>query len=408
MSIASTQEVCEIEPDYTKSVHDVYRDAVLSTIRTTKFFNLDILTAVEADEDEAKVPSWVPDVSPFLFLYRSTRLETPIVYMQTRHPQFGQMRSTWCYTRSILVTNSHPYSCHPYRKARPLSLGLASSNTINTLPLETNPITLTVQGLLIGVVEKVHVIPAFGSRSTISAIQDLKRIATSALFFPLQEHQLKAFCRTITGNDVRERCSPVLDALPSLIQLEILMKDLLEASPVYEGTIMRKISSSLRIINSYCSGRTFFSSHEGRFGLGPYNARPGDLVAVLLGCRMPMMLRTCSEGGYQVIGEAYYDGFMNGEALLGPLPEPHVARHRYDGARLWYWNYLNQETGHFQVEDPRLGPLPPGWSLRSHSEEDFGQWIVNDETGEDACPDPRLTSEALRERGVPLQKLVLV
>jgi len=76
LSLASKQTVCEIEPDYTKSVHEVYRDAVLSTIRTTKFHNLDILTTVEAGADRAKVSSWVPDVCPVFHIQHSKSLET--------------------------------------------------------------------------------------------------------------------------------------------------------------------------------------------------------------------------------------------------------------------------------------------------------------------------------------------
>jgi hypothetical protein len=71
-------------------------------------------------------------------------------------------------------------------------------------------------------------------------------------------------------------------------------------------------------------------------------------------------------------------------------------------------NFLNRETGLFQAEDPRLGSLPAGWSVKSHADEEFFQWVVNDETGEQALPDLRFTSEALKERGFPLQKFHLV
>jgi len=293
---------------------------------------------------------------------------------------------------------------------------------MHTIPLETNRLGLTVEGLLIGVVEKVHLMmPSFELYSTISDIQNLKRIATFALSleYPLQqqeihEHQLNAFCRTIIINDVRERFSPEVDALPSVTQIQELMKALLRSPPEFESTIVRMWPAFLRMLlplaESYCKGRSFFVSREGKFGLGPYNTKPGDLVAILLGCRTPMVLRACSDDGYKVIGEAYYDGFTDGEALLGSIPQPYVVRYRFDGTQFWYWNYLNEETGLFQAEDPRLGPLSPGYSVRSHPGEDFFQWIVNDsdETGKRVYPDPRLTSEALRKRGVPLQEILLI
>jgi hypothetical protein len=228
--------------------------------------------------------------------------------------------------------------------------------------------------------------------------------------YPFHEHQLRAFCRTITTNELRERYSPSAQALPSLSQSEEVVKVLLESFPVSNDDHLKNpsMNSLLPRTMAVCHGRSFFLTQEGKFGLGPHNTRPDDFVAVLLGCRSPLVLRTCSEGGYEVVGEAYCDGFMVGEALLGPFPHPFVPRRRYDGSESWYWGYLNQETGLFQAEDPRLGPLPPGWSLRSHLSEEFEQWIVNDETGEQAFPDPRLTSEALRKRGVPLEEFVLI
>ena len=112
------------------------------------------------------------------------------------------------------------------------------------------------------------------------------------------------------------------------------------------------------------------------------------------------MLRPTCGGGYGIIGEADCDGFMDGEALLGPIPQAFITRSRYSGRGFWYWNYLNQNTGLFQAEDPRLGPSPPSWSVKPYAAADFKQWIVNDETGEETCPDPRLL-KALIKRGVP-------
>lgn len=52
----------EIEPDYTKSVHEVYIDAALSFIQAGAMDNLGILTLVESHKQDQKLPSWVPDV----------------------------------------------------------------------------------------------------------------------------------------------------------------------------------------------------------------------------------------------------------------------------------------------------------------------------------------------------------
>jgi hypothetical protein len=58
------------------------------------------------------------------------------------------------------------------------------------------------------------------------------------------------------------------------------------------------------------------------FGMAPKQAQKGDKICVLLGCNIPLVLRkkvTPGEGDrkmkYEVIGEFYMDGFMDGEAV---------------------------------------------------------------------------------------------
>lgn len=49
-------------------------------------------------------------------------------------------------------------------------------------------------------------------------------------------------------------------------------------------------------------------------GMVPCRARKGDQVWILLGCSIPLILRKCeTREGYQVIGECYLHGYMNGE-----------------------------------------------------------------------------------------------
>ncbi|KAF1966268.1 hypothetical protein BU23DRAFT_487264 [Bimuria novae-zelandiae CBS 107.79] len=60
--------------------------------------------------------------------------------------------------------------------------------------------------------------------------------------------------------------------------------------------------------------RRLMVTSEDHIGMAPCRARPGDAVAVLFGCSIPLILRrTGVREAWQVIGEAYVDGFMNGE-----------------------------------------------------------------------------------------------
>jgi len=75
---------------------------------------------------------------------------------------------------------------------------------------------------------------------------------------------------------------------------------------------------------------TTLSQNDELFGLAPQQARMGDKICLLYGCSVPVVLRECQGGVsrlcwldqktrsfYEIIGEAYVDGFMNGEAFEG-------------------------------------------------------------------------------------------
>ncbi len=54
-------------------------------------------------------------------------------------------------------------------------------------------------------------------------------------------------------------------------------------------------------------------------GIGPQCAEVGDLVVVMLGCKVPLVLRKRTEedgGGYFNLGDSYVEGFMDGEAVM--------------------------------------------------------------------------------------------
>jgi hypothetical protein len=189
--------------------------------------------------------------------------------------------------------------------------------------------SLKIEGVLIGVVEKVHLISSLARHSTFgdnldASIEALKQMATFALFgrSSFTEHQLKAFCRAITTNCFIERYPTSQFAngiLPSLSKSAEAVKRLLisDNGKLRESPGLETLLARVRII---CRGRSLLLTKEGAFSLGPIYTRSGDIVAIILGCQFPLVLRPSSGGRYGIIGEAYCDGFMDGEALLGPIP----------------------------------------------------------------------------------------
>lgn len=129
-----------------------------------------------------------------------------------------------------------------------------------------------------------------------------------------------------------------------------------------------------------------------------------------------MVLRRTSEGTYQVIGDCFVHGIMDGEAILGPLASSYHIESRDDGLdfEAFIPVYVENSTRREQREDPRLQniPLPQEWESfqkeRTRDDALYYSMFRNKNTGEIVNSDPRLFPEALRERGVLVQRITLV
>jgi len=69
-----------------------------------------------------------------------------------------------------------------------------------------------------------------------------------------------------------------------------------------------------------------FLTQRGYIGLCPSTARPGDKVYILLGSRVPHVLRNCDnhEAGYTLIGDAFVYGAMDGELMVSASDQVNV------------------------------------------------------------------------------------
>jgi hypothetical protein len=139
------------------------------------------------------------------------------------------------------------------------------------------------------------------------------------------------------------------------------------------------------------------------------------VVVIGLGVRSPLILRPVIHEGkscYLVVGTAYLSGAMHIEAFFGSIPV---------GWELTYqiFNHSYQMVfTHGDVltrEDPRVA-LPPQWRYKYVPQKDepntpkemLDFYFENVETKEISWYDPRLTPEALRERGVNLEEFLLM
>lgn len=74
-----------------------------------------------------------------------------------------------------------------------------------------------------------------------------------------------------------------------------------------------------------------FVTRRGYLGLAPWNAQEGNLVCILKWGKTPFLLRLPPAGSvYQVVGEAYVQGIMGGEAVEEAESGPSNERRVFD------------------------------------------------------------------------------
>lgn len=151
---------------------------------------------------------------------------------------------------------------------------------------------------------------------------------------------------------------------------------------------------------------------NGTLGVGTFGCSVGDCVAVLLGCDMPVVLHPSLDGNtYRVVGVLFTAQLSDAKALLGPLGEGWRAVQKQDDMGE-YQAFFVDGKGEVTSQDPRLGMLPDEWEgleyERGMGDPAWGVRYRDRRSGEEINYDPRMTAEALKERGVRIEKIMLV
>ena len=366
LSLAGDHQTCGLNPDYSKPAETVFLDLVLHY--TSNLQSLRILAQCELRDDTSgmKLPTWVPD---------------------------------WTVPRL----------------SKTISLSASCLNSKPRVRYQDGKV-LAATGVHVAIIECVEPLPQpAGPDEYLSAseVEDAIRaiIVPKIESLSLSERDaiINSLCRTICCNAFADSYSPPSSRFPSS---EICRKYIHPIVDTTRDTAPEISPESLLYLSSIAAasrGRSFFTTVNGYIGLSPTATKPGDEVCILLGCQSPLVLRPSGDGYHKVVGECYIDGFMDGAACLGPLPSnwQRVARFFQEYSR-GYPAFLNHQTGEFQVDDPRLGPLPAGWYISDHEQKDAYNLYANDETGEETRFDPRMTPEALTARGVEMREFRLV
>ena len=366
LNLANPSDVSGLEADYSKSTEEVFQNVVLNYLSTRD--TLDILSQCEMRSLKAiKVPSWVPDwtvpneCEPLMGSKAS--------WGSKSHAQFNNKGVLKVTARCVATIDAIPDG--GYELADVESQAFLEDKFIDTVRK------------LMGELR--------WNRWKDNANADDVSI-------------MDALCRTLCCNRFSELYIPPIQGLPRFQESQEYVSSIIksDASPHYVPYYDSVVSST--------KGRAFFTTKEGHIGLAPRRSRAGDQVCIVLGCQSPLVLRANEFGNHTVLGECYLHGVRDGAGLLGTLLSNWARVDYYDpDLRYYYDAFINHSTGAIQVEDPRLGPLPPGWRIANHKKRHvYNRYLSEATRNLKTHFDPRMSPEALKARGIHLQEFRLV
>ena len=345
-----------IKPDYNKSPSQIYLETFITF--TKHFAALNLLRCCNLRNKLPDCPTWVPN--------------------------FNELAKT---------------------RALPISFASGSRSACETQFVGEG--NLYVAGRIVDVVKEcLGLVPAAGSVSEV--VREIRHyVDGNDIGMDSQyvggESMLEASCRFINCNVFRDTYDDT-QTLPSFREVIDAMKSVMLA----QRFELAQRSFRFHYVTEAVRGRKLVVTDAGYLGLVPEETIPGDELCVLLGCDKPMLLRATDDGSHEVVGETYVQGLMDSEALLGPVGEQWMIKKHFNNRGYRHQGFLDRGTGHVTRHDPRLGPLPDGWEIRCDQEYEIDFCFEDTHTGNITYFDPRLSSDALRKRGVNMQTFNLV
>ena len=287
LGLASDCQVLNIIPDYSITVEECYKNVARVLLQHG---HTDILSWCQHSKRLRDLPSWVPDFS--------TRIRDPC----------GDPKKFGLFSAS----GQHTVCCP----------------TEPTHSLDVLPMTGTF----------VDTIMRTGRVWTPGLDCDFNYDNASAFFDDIEE-----FCKESQGSS--SECSkdterwaeavwriPCADLMWTTTQRHRATNDAAEgykelkqriANPELRLGLYSRTSLAYYVAMSCLHNRRPFLSTSGYVGLLPVHSKPGDLICIIFGAIVPFVLRKLDNGQYELIGEAYVHGIMDGE-YLEKDPKPAV------------------------------------------------------------------------------------
>lgn len=325
LNLADDVNELDIVPDYAKPYHDVFLEAWLAILR--KRGDVDLLLWAVSSGHETSVtnptngllPSWVPD-------WRQSR-EWKLLSGYRLFLACGHLRQD---TQWIPTKNYDRYIITPrgVRIDTVLEtgkvLGPLSGNTryVYDLAVFTNEVSQFLQK------SSSSLRPVYPNPPAVA--EAVWRILLCDMELPFSSGRLDldnpAQLPFIDLNRIRRATAASRQNAQSLIaslksHVHSNSESVVDTETLFGvGGLCAETWINLQIADTLPYQRPFLTS-RGWVGRGPAAIMPGDVVAILWGGRVPFVLRPCGDGNgnetgyYQLVGDAYVHGLMDGEFI---------------------------------------------------------------------------------------------
>ncbi|KAH7234846.1 heterokaryon incompatibility protein-domain-containing protein [Fusarium redolens] len=275
LNLAGDRDHFDLFPDYSMTVEEVYRGTACKILEQG---TIDVLMYCQRPRKLASLPSWVPDWS-----------------MDVLHP------------------NAQPAWNTPFK----------ASDTYTAIPKFPQFDTATFEGIYVDKVQEIGAtwdpnwLKPINQTAVNQWIKSIRGFCDSSPRIRVAEERLDTarigildgttYFTTVPYQGWGSQCAEGLEDLQQPNTAE--GKETGEASSAegswYASALMRMHT------------RRAFLTSTGFVGVGPLVMQPGDEVCILLGGKIPYLLRPQSDETYTLVGEAYVHGVMHGELFKG-------------------------------------------------------------------------------------------
>jgi len=303
LSLSSDVDELGVSPDYSLSDSELYSNVARSLL--TKQQHAWVLSLNHHAKAIPDLPSWVPDWS----------VASPCVPLQrSRIHQITSIFSTTPIGRSAAPVPDEEFDASrglpaseypPCQSPRLLALKVVFMDEIATVGNCYSELGLEGERLEKGRPD---------SRTQLWLLE-LHRLLSGCSVGEEAGYQSARIARAaMTGHDIQQTTSLTgISPGTTLGDVAPLVPEIVEGL-LRQGTEHLYLPLS-GVIYTYCRNRRAFLTSKGSLGVGPLDTQVGDAAAVVTGARVPFLMRRAAERRWQLVGEAFVEGLMNGESF---------------------------------------------------------------------------------------------